>query len=184
MAVNTAGPLAGSTVTAISAGDDHTCAVADGRPSAGAGTTAGQLGDSTITDSKVPVPVNTDGPLAGVTVTAITAGAQHSVVLAAAVPQPPVSVSGVPGNGQVSVSWAAPGDDGGSPVLDYTVTAIPGGASCTTAGTSCVVPGLANGNSYTFTVTARNAIGVSAPSAPSPPVRPMTPTPRRLPPAR
>ena len=85
--------------------------------------------------------MNTDGPLAGMTVTAITAGGQHSVVLAAAVPQPPVPVSGVPGDGQVSVSWAAPADDGGSPVLDYTVTAIPGGASCTTAEPRVWCPG-------------------------------------------
>ncbi len=73
------------------------------------------------------------------------------------------------------MAWSAPADDGGSPVLDYTVTAIPGGASCTTSSTACVVSGLANGTAYTFTVTARNAIGTSAPSAPSAPVIPTAP---------
>ena len=86
--------------------------------------------------------------------------------------QPPTAVAGVPGDGKVTVSWTAPADDGGSPVLDYTATASPGGAACTTTSTSCVVSGLTNGTGYTFTVTARNAIGVSAPSAPSAPVIP------------
>ena len=72
-----------------------------------------------------------------------------------------------------------PADDGGSPVLDYMATAIPGGATCTTAGTSCVVSGLANGTAYTFTVTARNAIGISAPSDRRRSVTPTAPRRRR-----
>ncbi len=43
-------------------------------------------------------------------------------------------------------------------VTGYTVTAAPGGQTCSTgsAPTSCRVIGLANGTSYTFTVTALN----------------------------
>ncbi len=170
--VNTAGVLRGRTATAIGAGSSHTCAVADGRAYCWGAFEGEGPGSGFVS---FPVAVDTAGPLAGLTVTAITAGGGHSAVLAAAAPQPPTAVTGVPGNGQVSVSWAAPGDDGGSPVIDYTVTAIPGGATCTTSSTSCVVSGLANGTGYTFTVSARNAIGTSTPSAPSAPVTPTAP---------
>ena len=44
-----------------------------------------------------------------------------------AVPQPPTGVAAVAGDGQVTVSWSAPTDDGGSPVLYYTATGNPGG---------------------------------------------------------
>ena len=180
VAVDTDMVLAGKTVTAITAGEFHSCAVAEGRASCWGYNYYGQLGNNSTTDASVPVAVNTAGPLAGRTVTAITASGSHTAALAAAMPQPPTGVAGVPGDVQVSVSWTPPGDDGGSPVLEYVATAIPGGSTCTTAGTSCVVSGLANGTAYTFTVTARNAVGVSAPSAPSVPVTPAAARPGKV----
>jgi hypothetical protein len=93
-------------------------------------------------------------------------------------------VGGVPGSGQVTVSWAAPADDGGSAIEQYTATATPGGATCITSTTSCTVSGLSNGVPYTFTVTAQNAIGVSAPSAASAPVTPTATAPPVQPPAK
>ena len=173
--VVTSGPLNGKTVTAITAGVRHTCAVADGTAYCWGGNYYGQLGNDSTTDSKVPVAVDISGPLKRTLVTAITAGDVHTAAIAApviVVPQPPTTVTGVAGDAKVTVSWAAPADDGGSPVLDYMATASPGAASCTTGGLSCEVSGLANGTDYTFTVTARNAKGVSAPSAPSVPVTP------------
>ena len=131
------GVLAGKRVTAISAGGQHTCAIADGRAycwgkngrgqlgnnstkdslvpvavstsgvlrkqdgdrdrrrvqahvasrltverTAGAGTTRGQLGNNSTTDSSVPVAVSTSGVLRKKKVTAISAGGFHTCVVA------------------------------------------------------------------------------------------------------
>jgi subtilisin family serine protease len=81
-------------------------------------------------------------------------------------PGPPLSVTGVVGSAEVTISWTAPLTDGNSPITGYTVTASPGGRTCSTAGAlSCTVTQLTNGTAYTFTVTATNAYGTSPPSA-------------------
>ena len=64
----------------------------------------------------------------------------------------------------MTVSWSPPSSDGGSTIVAYTVTAQPGGLACTTTGDSCVIRGLSNGSSYTFTVAAANAAGSGAPA--------------------
>ena len=93
------------------------------------------------------------------------------------VPSPPAWVTGVPYDGLVSLSVGRPVDDGGAPVTGYTVTAEPGGATCSIGDgfrPVCDVSGLTNGTPYTFTATATNEAGQSAPSAPSAPITPTT----------
>ena len=84
-----------------------------------------------------------------------------------AVPGAPTQVHATRGNGQLAVSWTAPATSGGTTVTGYTATASPGGSSCATTATSCAVTGLANGTSYSITVTARSQTGTSIPSAAS-----------------
>lgn len=93
---------------------------------------------------------------------------------AAVVPGPPLSPIGTHGNGQVSVAFTTPTDNGGSAITGYTATASPGGLTGTGATTPIVVTGLTNGTPYTFTVTATNSVGTGTPSSASSAVTPST----------
>jgi CSLREA domain-containing protein len=94
-------------------------------------------------------------------------------------PSPPNGVAVGAGDGLAQVTWLAPDSDGGSPLDHYTVTSAPGSSPIDVpVGTTIVnVPGLANGQSYTFTVTATNQAGLtSAPSEVSQAVTPLAGT--------
>jgi len=92
---------------------------------------------------------------------------------APAPPGPPTMVTASARNASADVSWVAPSASGGAPIVSYTVTASPGGATCSTSGQlSCTVSGLTNGTAYTFTATAMNSTGAGLASLPSPPVTP------------
>ncbi len=97
------------------------------------------------------------------------ASAASAPAIPAGPPTAPTAVRATSGqNTSSAVSWAAPSDDGGSPVTTYTVTSSPGGLTCTTTGAmTCTVNGLTNGTTYTFTVTATNSAGTSVASSPS-----------------
>ena len=106
----------------------------------------------------------------------ITAGTQHAPFpYAFTAPSAPQNVTATPGNGQATVAFQAPITNGGTTITGYTVTSLPAGGVDTQAGTpalSHLITGLTNGQSYTFTVTATNAIGTSLPSIASNPVTP------------
>lgn len=93
------------------------------------------------------------------------------IVVAATVPEAPTGVSAVATNAQATISFSAP-SNGGSDIIDYTVTASPGGATCITSSTICTITGLTNALSYTFSVVARNGVGYSLASTSSSSVTP------------
>jgi hypothetical protein len=94
----------------------------------------------------------------------------------ATVPGAPSIGTATGGNAQATVTFTAPGSNGGSAITGYRVTSSPGGITATGAGSPIVVTGLTNGTAYTFTVQAQNAIGFSAASAASNSVTPASAT--------
>ena len=97
-------------------------------------------------------------------------------------PAAPTGVSATATQGSATVSWTAP-SPGTSPIISYTVTPYIGTVAQTPTTitgtpplTSATITGLTNGTTYTFTVTATNAVGPGPASAASNPVTPSAPT--------
>ena len=88
-------------------------------------------------------------------------------------PAAPVITSVVAGNQSVTINFTVP-NDGGSAITSYTATGLPSGiiGTCNVPCSSIIVTGLMNGTSYTFTLTATNAIGTGGASVASMPVTP------------
>jgi hypothetical protein len=105
-----------------------------------------------------------------------TAGVAQAFEYTAVAPGKATAVSGVPGDGQVTVSWTPPADTGGVPVASYTVTPTPAGPACSTAATSCTIAGLTNGTKYTFVVRTTNTANLSTDSDASAEVTPLLAT--------
>jgi phospholipase C len=92
-------------------------------------------------------------------VTTLTAGLPFA-------PAPPV---GKPGRASVALRWKPPVSNGGSPLTGYLVTSYQNGIALPSrlfgaAVTTGTLTGLERGRSYTFTVTAINAVGTGPPS--------------------
>ena len=108
--------------------------------------------------------------------------ASASITPQAFPPATPAAPTATGGNGQASLTWAAPFDSG-SAITDYEIqyssnngvnwTTFPDGAS---TATSATVTGLTNGTAYVFRVAARNLNGLSSYSpASAPAVTPFAP---------
>ncbi|NBX29036.1 fibronectin type III domain-containing protein, partial [bacterium] len=92
----------------------------------------------------------------------------------------PTNVTGIRGDRDVSLSWTAPTDNGGTPITDYVVqyrTDVGGSnwqtfGDGTSPGTTARVTGLVNGTAYRFRVAAVTSFGTGIFSAESSPVTP------------
>jgi len=145
-------------------------------------TVTSNPGGLTGTGSSSPIAVTglTNGTAYTFTVTATNAkgtGAASSAsnsVTPATVPGAPTIGTATAGDGQASVSFAAPSSTGGSAITGYTVTSSPGSFTATGTTSPIAVTGLTNGTAYTFTVTATNSVGTGAASSASNSVTPAT----------
>ena len=135
------------------------------------------------------------------TVTGLTSGVAYTLTVSArsaagtgvpSEPSAPVTPIGPPaapmmgtptrGDKSAVVRWAAPANNGGAPVAGYVVRVYWGKTLVKTLNANAVarrltVTGLANGVTYTVSVSARNAKGVGTSSARSAAVTPGTGTP-------
>ena len=83
VAVNMTGVLAGKTIKQMSVGTYNTCVIAsDDKVYCWGSNAYGQVGNNSLTDSNVPVAVNTTGVLAGKTIKQISVGHHRACVIA------------------------------------------------------------------------------------------------------
>jgi Bacterial Ig-like domain (group 3)/Fibronectin type III domain len=99
----------------------------------------------------------------------------------ASVPGAPTAVLGTPRDSAVSLSWNAPADTGGTPIQSYEITPYVGTTAqppieTGSSVTGRTITGLTNGTTYTFTVAAKNALGMGPASSPSGAVTPASAT--------
>jgi fibronectin type III domain protein len=153
--------------------DGSTDARADGaeagKAEAGLDATADVIGPDVVETGVVDTGVDATDDVVDTGVDAAEdvseAGPDETGVVSATAPDPPTGVVAVAGDTFVTVSWTAPANNGGSTITGYTVTTTPGNIVTPAGGaTSVMVPGLANGTTYTFSVTATNAVGTSVAS--------------------
>jgi fibronectin type 3 domain-containing protein len=176
-------------------------AVSWNAPSGGAPATSYRVTPYVEGVARTPRTVTGEPPATTTTVTGLTAGTTYTFVVTAlneagagpdsepsnavtpTAPQPPSAPTGVTataGFGSATVSWTAP-SSGGSPT-SYRITPYLEGTAQTAKtisgeppATTTTVSGLSAGASYTFVVSAANAVGTGPDSEPSAAVTPLPP---------
>ncbi|MET0579456.1 MAG: fibronectin type III domain-containing protein, partial [Ilumatobacteraceae bacterium] len=151
-------PLTGYQIESSTDGTTWTTVVADTGSTATAFTATGLANGIPVTFRVSALNAVGAGP-AGVPTTATPR----------TIPDAPVNLAATPGNEVVTLTWAAPLDDGGAPVTGYRVESSTDGTTWTTvvadtASTSptYTVTSLANGTPVSFRVAAVNEAGVGA----------------------
>jgi uncharacterized repeat protein (TIGR01451 family) len=94
----------------------------------------------------------------------VFSASSNTVTPAATVPSAPTLTTATAGNAQVALAWTAPTNNGGSAITSYNVYRSWSGTSAGIAVgnvTSYTDGGLTNGTSYTYQITAFNAVGES-----------------------
>jgi len=185
---NVAAPGTPGTPT-VSAGDGNATITVVAPSSGGAPTSY------TVTASPGGATCTVISPATSCTITGLTNGTSYSFstvannatgsssgstssasVSPAGKPGVPTGVTATIGNGSATVSLTPPTDTGGPAITSYTMTASPGGATCTVnaPATSCSISPLDNGTAYTFSATAFNGVARSDTSTASASVTPAT----------
>jgi titin len=146
-----------------------------GTPTSVAATSAATVGPVTLSGLTNGVPVYFR-VIATNLIFVPSPSAQSNTITPAGRPLKPTGVAAIAGDGQATVSWD-PVNANGDPITGYTVTAYnPDNSVAGTApaaGSPSTLTGLTNGNTYTFTVTATNSIGLGIASDKSVGVKPV-----------
>jgi len=87
-----------------------------------------------------------------------------NAVTPATVPDPPIGLTGLGGDGQIQFGWSDPYINGGSPITSYTITTNPGNIQIESVTRYVTLYALTNGTTYTSTVVAWNNVGLSGAS--------------------
>ena len=154
-------------------------------PSSGGPVTSYTITPFIGSTAQTPTTINGTPPATNTTISGLTPGTSYTFTVQASnpngtgavsaqsnavTPQPksaptaPTNIGASAASGSAVVNWTDPSDDGGSPITGYKVTPYIGTTAQTPVSvgadqTTASVTGLTNGTTYTFTVTATNAIG-------------------------